>query len=155
MRIFRNPRVYIYLCGILLTVFFLKWHERELRAQAQQNASVAAPAQNPNRTPLAPVAKDAELASPKTLPRPKLYLFGDTSELDIPLLREHLQKQCFVLQVQGSAEVLKKAFELEALPVAILYTHDNQELARFLPPLDIAAIEQKTTQVLAQQPANP
>ena len=103
------------------------------------------------RTPLAPVAKDAELSTPQVLPGPKLYILGETPELDVKLLREQLQGKCSVLQVQGGEEMLKKAFELEALPGAILYTRDNKELARFLPPLELANLEQKTLNILATQ----
>ncbi len=148
MRLLRNPRVYIYLCGIILTVFFLKWNEREVRRRAQQASAAQQTVPQPARTPLAPVVKDAELSTPQALPGPKLYIFGEMPELDVKLLREQLQGKCSVLQVQGGEEMLKKAFELEALPVAILYTRNNQELARFLPPLELTALQQKTLNVL-------
>ncbi len=80
-----------------------------------------------------PVNKPAELSSDNQLP--KLYVFGD--ELSVSFakdLRGRLEGKCTVMHIVSSDDEMRDFFKISQLPAAILFSSDNEELARFTPP---------------------
>ena len=131
MRILHNPRVYIYSIAAILACVFFTWHEKIV---ARHNAAKRGyELHDVDIQRQAPVAKEAEMSPASNLP--KLYLFGD--ETSVPFansLRQRLAGKCTLMHIISSDEEMRAFFKIQALPAAILFNEDNEEISRFAPP---------------------
>ena len=131
MRLINNPRVYIYSIAAILACIFFTWHEKIV---ARHNAAQRGyELQNVEIQKQAPVAKEAEMSPASNLP--KLYIFGD--ETSVPFansLRQRLAGKCTLMHIISSDEEMRAFFKIQALPAAILFNEDNEEISRFAPP---------------------
>ena len=129
MRFIHNPRVYIYPIIVLCVCFFMQLHLKQIGRANGTNAEHA-PVE---RIRQLPIDKPAEITSDSNLP--KLFVFGD--ELSIPFakdLRERLRGKCTVMHIVSSDSEMQGYFKIEQIPAIILFSSEQDEIARFKPP---------------------
>lgn len=146
MRIFKNPRVYIYCTAAILAALFFNYHQKALeRAAGKTPPTTVAP----DVTRQAPVVKDAEMNVNTDL-LPKLYLFGESHAFPYAAsLREKLSGKCSLLHISGVEGEVKNFFKIDTIPVAVLYDTEGKEIARLAPPYTEEILEKQVLEKLA------
>ena len=131
-----GPRVVIYTILILAMAWVMMRYDKNLEEDnAKRNIA----------TPQEVTLKGVPAAS--TLPRLVLLTDSDNNLDDlVNQANKELKDKCLVSVVTAAGDsdlaILKKAFQVDLFPTAILFDKDDQEISRVAPPLTLERLQE-------------
>lgn len=130
-----GPRVVIYTILILAMAWVMMRYDKNLQAEKSRR-----PLSLPQQETLHPVQESA---------LPRLVLLADSANnLDdlVNQANKELKDKCLVSIVTAAGDsdlaILKKAFQVDLFPTAILFDKDDHEIGRVAPPLTLERLQE-------------